>query len=187
MPLRNSRRPFRSSARLVVEDVAPPVPHHELREEHGDDVVLPAGVELVDVAQDRAGQLPVGGVDDLERDLDAVLLPQLLDASPAPPRRRPPTPRPGGWATATARRPAPRARRGARRRRARRRCGSCGAACSRAATRSPSATGRVVPVDRLEQQHDHRDHHERHPGAARELRGGDDEQHDARSRPSRPR
>src|SRR3954463_15991278 len=71
--------PLQEQRRLVVENVAPPVPHHELRQEDGDDVVLPAGVELVDVAEDRAGQLAVRGVDDLERDVEAVLVPQRLE------------------------------------------------------------------------------------------------------------
>jgi len=43
------------------------VPDDELREQHRDDVVVPACVELLDVAEDAARQLAVGRIDDLER------------------------------------------------------------------------------------------------------------------------
>src|SRR4051812_12930668 len=51
--------PLEEQRRLVVEDVAPPVPHDELGQQHRDDVVLPSRVELVDVPQDRTGELAV--------------------------------------------------------------------------------------------------------------------------------
>src|SRR4029077_15999725 len=50
---------------LVVEELAPPVAHDELRQHHGDDVVVVPGIELVDEPQDRARQLAVGRMHDL--------------------------------------------------------------------------------------------------------------------------
>ena len=51
----------------------------------------------------------------------------------------------------------------------------------------PSLHRLVVRVDRLEQQDDERDHHDRHPGAAAELRDRDDEQdHERRRRDPTP-
>src|SRR5665213_2162042 len=38
---------------LVVQQLAPPRAHDEFRHDHGDEVVLVAGVELVDETQDR--------------------------------------------------------------------------------------------------------------------------------------
>src|SRR5215207_9347111 len=52
---------------LVVEQVSPPMVDDELGDQDGDDVVLEARVELVDVTEDRPGDLPVRVVDDLER------------------------------------------------------------------------------------------------------------------------
>ena len=46
-------------------------------------------------------------------------------------------------------------------------------------TAKPFGDRLVVTVDRLEQQDDERDHHERDPGPARELGDGDDQEHDA--------
>jgi hypothetical protein len=51
---------------LIVEQLLPPVADHHLGDQNRDHVVLPPGVDLVEEPEDRPGQLPVGGVDDVE-------------------------------------------------------------------------------------------------------------------------
>src|SRR5262245_55312822 len=64
---------------LVVQQVTPPVLDHELRDDDRDRVVVVAGVDLVDVAQDGPRELAVRGLDDLEGHIDTPLFPLALD------------------------------------------------------------------------------------------------------------
>src|SRR5947207_14694378 len=60
---------------LVVEQLTPPGADHELRQHHGDDVVVVPGVELVDEAQDGTRERAVGRVHEPERHVGVALAP----------------------------------------------------------------------------------------------------------------
>jgi hypothetical protein len=47
--------------------------HHELRDDHRDDIIGSLAVQGVEEFQDRLGELPVGRLDDLEVDVRAEL------------------------------------------------------------------------------------------------------------------
>jgi hypothetical protein len=65
---------------LTVEEVGHAAQaHDELGDQHGDAVVAPSPVELVEVVLDRLHQLAVGRVDDLERDREAEPVPLAVD------------------------------------------------------------------------------------------------------------
>src|SRR3954452_7481872 len=53
---------------LVVQDVLPPVPHDVLRHEDDDDLAGALPADVLDVVDDRPGDLPVRGLEDGQRD-----------------------------------------------------------------------------------------------------------------------
>ena len=71
----NSSRPFSRSARLVVQQVLPPVPDDVLRDEDGDDVPRASPCRIALRSPDRLGDLPERRVDDLQRHRDLPVLP----------------------------------------------------------------------------------------------------------------
>ena len=79
VPLRNSSRPFRNSALWLCRSW----PHQEPTTNSGITTVTMSlsalRVELVHEPQHRPGELPVGRVDDLERDVDPVVRPVAGD------------------------------------------------------------------------------------------------------------
>ena len=166
---------------LVVEEVAPPVAHDELGDDDRDDVVVAAGVELVDVAQDRPGELPVRASRRSRAGCRCRTRSQAARSAPAPPRRRRPC-------TATRWFGSQRPRVGERLEHApvdaptstttvwfMRRGRKSGV--DPQARRRPACSGAWIALNSRMMQ---RDHHDRHPRAARELRDRHDEQHDER-------
>src|SRR5437868_4289267 len=63
---------------LVVEELLPPVADDVLGDEHGDDVAGAPTADALDVGEDGPGDLPVRGIEDLQRDGDVERVPLVL-------------------------------------------------------------------------------------------------------------
>ena len=107
---RNSSRPLRTRALWLCSRCCHQCVHEQLGDQHGHGGVGPPALELVDEAQGGGGEVARRRPHDLERRVDALLEPPLLDPLGGLRRRPRRSPPPGGRARSTARRRPRRAR-----------------------------------------------------------------------------